>query len=80
MNEVVSHEALANEMVRLRNLQRKLKDDIQKYRQLVDIEENEEKRILSETEKDKLIENFQVRLQRNSWILKKIIFQIKQLS
>jgi len=74
----VNLENLAGEMMRLKELQRTLKRDINKYKKAVNIESFSGKRKLTEEEREKLLANFNGRLQRNSWILKKILFQIKR--
>lgn len=75
----LQYENIANEMIRLRNLQKKLKSDIARYKRVIDEGPFPGKRELTDKERDQLVENFQDRLKRNSWILKKIVYQIKQL-
>jgi len=74
----IKNKQLESEVIRLRDLQKNLKRDITKYKRIVEVSDSSSKRGLTEDEKDQLLKNFYVRLQRNSWILKKIIFEIKR--
>jgi hypothetical protein len=76
LESYTKNKMLESEVVRLRTLQKNLKRDIAKYKRIVEF--GTLKRGLTEDEKDRLLENFYIRLQRNSWILKKIIFEIKR--
>ena len=78
IQEKVDIKDLANEMIRLRDLQKKLKGDIHKYKSAVKLSPSSGKIGISTEDREKLLDNFNSRLQQNSWILKKIIFQIKK--
>ena len=69
-----------HEIKRLKSLQNKLKDDIVRYKNAISSSGFQGRRTLTEEEQDKLLENFQLRLKQNTWILKKIMFSLKQLT
>ena len=62
-------EYIKKEMDRVKGLQGKLKEDIRKYKTLV----NKDKCEFTEKERFRLVENFNHRLRQNQWILKKVI-------
>ena len=70
---------LVVEISRLKDLQKRLREDIARYKRVLYSGQIEHRRGLSEKEKEELVNNFHYRLKRNSWILKKIIFQIRQM-
>ncbi len=66
---------LEKEVVRLKELQAKLKLDISKFKLV--LYENPDG--LDEKEKKKLLANFNERLKMNSWILRKVLNKMKQV-
>lgn len=61
-------EELKKEIIRLKQLQDKLKEDIIKFKYL----SKHGKRRFTPKEQEDLLNNFQYRLKQNQWILKKI--------
>lgn len=72
---MTTEEEIAHEMVKLRELQKKLKEDINKYKQQLMKDTGE----ISEEDMDKIVEKFQHRVQTNAWILKKIVYGINRM-
>lgn len=75
----MTKEQLAHEIIRLKELQKELREEIKEYKQQLIKEQGAGLFALSKEYKDKLVERFQWQLQRNSWLLKKIIFEIKRM-
>lgn len=79
LNWSQKHDNLTTEINRLKKLQKQLKTDIRKYKQVVNGKTIFPRKKLTDDQKKQLKDNFRQRAKTNAWILKKILHQARTL-